>query len=177
MNDDKSMTIHTHPALSLASALNELARFIEQMSDDEFILIRQDLFTSSIGGQTRHTLDHVRIFLEGVETGIMDYDNRQRGTTIEKNRSEALYHIAELEKKLLCITMDQLDRDVHVKVYLDSKYEPIELRSTIGREIGFVLSHTIHHNALVSAMLKDLGISVTATFGYAPSTIAYQNTI
>jgi hypothetical protein len=43
----------------------------------------------------------------------------------------------------------------------------------VGRELAFVLSHTVHHNALIAIMAQTLGVPVPARFGYAPSTIAY----
>jgi hypothetical protein len=43
----------------------------------------------------------------------------------------------------------------------------------VGRELAFVLSHTVHHNALIAVMALTLGVSIPDRFGYAPSTIAH----
>jgi len=50
---------------------------------------------------------------------------------------------------------------------------PTEVETTAGRELAFVLSHTIHHNALIDVMARTLGVPVPDRFGYAPSTIAH----
>jgi uncharacterized damage-inducible protein DinB len=42
--------------------------------------------------------------------------------------------------------------------------------STHARELAFVISHTIHHCALMAVLLAVQGIPVPYRFGYAPST-------
>jgi uncharacterized damage-inducible protein DinB len=49
----------------------------------------------------------------------------------------------------------------------------MEVETTVGRELAFVLSHTVHHNALIAVMARTLGVPVPDLFGYAPSTIAH----
>lgn len=45
--------------------------------------------------------------------------------------------------------------------------------STLGRELAFVLSHTIHHQAMIALLLEGLGRPVAdERFGCAPSTPA-----
>jgi len=56
---------------------------------------------------------------------------------------------------------------------LGSELAPVEVETTVGRELAFVLSHTVHHNALIAVMAKTLGVPVPERFGYAPSTIVH----
>ena len=51
---------------------------------------------------------------------------------------------------------------------------PVDVPTSPGRELAFVLSHTVHHNALIRVMVKLLGADVPADFGYAPSTLAHR---
>ena len=53
--------------------------------------------------------------------------------------------------------------------------QTVTLRSTIARELAFVLSHTIHHNATIRGMVIALGLSAPASLGYAPSTLAHMD--
>jgi uncharacterized damage-inducible protein DinB len=39
-----------------------------------------------------------------------------------------------------------------------------------GRELAFVINHTIHHQALIAVLLAWHGIEVAPRFGVAPST-------
>ena len=43
--------------------------------------------------------------------------------------------------------------------------------STGAREVLFVLSHVIHHWALIRYLLEAQGLEVPATFGFMPSTL------
>jgi uncharacterized damage-inducible protein DinB len=42
--------------------------------------------------------------------------------------------------------------------------------STRARELAFVVSHTIHHQAIIALLMSFQGLAVPAQFGYAPST-------
>jgi len=42
--------------------------------------------------------------------------------------------------------------------------------STLGRELAFVNSHTIHHQALIAVLLELSGVQVPDHLGLAPST-------
>ena len=46
--------------------------------------------------------------------------------------------------------------------------------ATPGRELGFVLSHTVHHNALIAVIAAAVGAAVPPGFGYAPATVAHH---
>ena len=51
---------------------------------------------------------------------------------------------------------------------------PVTTVTSPDRELAFVVSHTVHHNAIIGIMAKLLGAEPPAEFGYAPSTIAHQ---
>jgi hypothetical protein len=42
--------------------------------------------------------------------------------------------------------------------------------SSVGREVAFVTSHTVHHNAILGQLLCAHGVHVPLRFGIAPST-------
>jgi uncharacterized damage-inducible protein DinB len=52
----------------------------------------------------------------------------------------------------------------------------VDVQTSLWRELTFVLSHTIHHNAVIAAMARTLGAVVPEAFGYAPATLSYINT-
>ncbi len=47
-------------------------------------------------------------------------------------------------------------------------------RSTPDRERAFVLSHIVHHNALIAVIVRLVGAEPPADFGYAPFTVTHQ---
>ena len=47
--------------------------------------------------------------------------------------------------------------------------------SSIGRELGFLLSHTIHHCALIAVMMRLRGLATPPGFGVAPATMRHRD--
>jgi len=62
---------------------------------------------------------------------------------------------------------------VQMVALLSPASPPVVVTTSLGRELAFVLSHTVHHSALVAVMVKLLGNMVPERLGYAPATIAY----
>jgi len=131
----------------------------------------------SIGGHVRHCLDHVRALLNGLGTGEVDYDHRDRGTPVEADPAVASNLLAELRSELLRLGIGDMDRRVRVLAMVDGDGTPHTCESTVGRELLFALSHTVHHQAIMTPLLERAGIALPGGFGYAPSTIAYQRSI
>lgn len=157
----------------LGRSLHELRTVLSAMSDPQYRQRPVGAIDSSIGGHVRHCLDHFRALLRGVETGRINYDQRDRGTPIETDRRAALHAINDLSRRLDQFDAALLDRPIRVTLMLDDGVTVVDAASSAAREAAFVLSHTIHHNALLAAMFKTLGVRAPERFGYAPSTIAH----
>jgi uncharacterized damage-inducible protein DinB len=56
---------------------------------------------------------------------------------------------------------------------VDCRGARLSAPSSVGRELAFVVSHTIHHLAVIAFLLRDLSIEVPSRFGYAPTTPAF----
>lgn len=163
----------TNPFAQLAVSLRQLAELLAVTSDEQYIQKPVGVIPSSLGGHVRHCLDHFEALCSGAATGAMDYDDRARGTTVETDRSAAQQLIRRLQDRVATLDASMLTRTVRVTSMLAGDGTSIEARSSLGRELAFVLSHTVHHNALVAAMCKTLGIPIAERFGYAPSTVAH----
>jgi len=162
-----------HPAAlsALCSVLLELRDFIEALNDERYVA--REPGQSAIGSHVRHCLDHAAALISGLDRGVIDYDARRRGTSIEYSRSAASRLTAELAVKLTRVTDTMLDAAVTVQSMVTAGGPAIRTRSTFGRELVFVLSHTIHHNAMIAALARHLGVAVPERFGFAPSTVAF----
>jgi hypothetical protein len=128
--------------------------------------------SSNIGGHVRHCLDHIDALVCGIDSGVIDYDSRQRGTNVESSRQAALAVLNRQERQMLASPVS-LERPLGLSVLLGPSGPPLVVATSLGRELAFVLGHTIHHNALIAIMAKTLGVPLPKHFGYAPSTIAY----
>jgi len=129
---------------------------------------------AAVGSQFRHALDHYRAFLEGAPEGRVDYDARQRERLIETDPREAAAQAREFIIRLEQIHVEDADRPVAVQMDSGGGHLPDWRPSTIGRELQFLVSHTVHHYALIKLMLEDVGIDAGSDFGAAPSSLAYQ---
>lgn len=164
---------NANPFAMLAHSLQQLANLLVVTSDVQYNRKPVGVIPSSLGGHVRHCLDHFEALCIGAITGVVDYDDRQRGTTIETDRIAALGAIRRLNLQIEALDESVLTRTVRVPSIIAGDGTSIETRSTLGRELAFVLSHTVHHNALVAAMCRTLGIPIPDRFGYAPATIAH----
>ena len=161
------------PAAALAALLGELAEVLSLLTDAQYAAKPVGPFDSSVGGHVRHCLDHARALLDGVGTGRIEYDARQRGTPIESDRRAAVEASRELRREVAALPAEVDGQTVLAAMAVSSDAPPVSLTTTVGRELAFVLSHTIHHNAIIAAMAGTLGAAVPERFGYAPSTIAF----
>lgn len=167
-------TAAVDPIAPVRAVLDQVAQVLDAVDDAQYTQNPVGPFQSSVGGHIRHCLDHTAALLQGVAEGYVDYDRRDRGTQVETRRAAAL---AEVQRQ--CDALAQLDaacsgQPVTVALMLSGDGPAMHWQSTVGRELAFVLSHTIHHGAMVAAMVEVMGGDVPEGFGLAPSTIAYR---
>ena len=129
---------------------------------------------SPIGAHMRHVLDHYRALVDGLRDGRVDYEARKRQAPIERDRTLAQAEVARLLEGLGRVAELPEDREVLVNLrsVADPDAGPDWSRSTPKRELQFLVSHTVHHFALIRNMLAGLGIDPGEGFGVAPSTLA-----
>lgn len=157
----------------MIQAVRQLRGVLSRLNDEQYARKPVGHFNSSVGGHVRHSLDHLRSFLLAVNSTHLDYDDRERDTEIESSRLAALAELDRFERRLHAVMPDMLGRPLLLHAILTADGLSIDAPTSVGRELAFVLSHTIHHNALVAAMLHELGVTPPAEFGYAPSTVAW----
>lgn len=146
---------------------------IEALSDEEYRRPSRAGSAETVGAHVRHSIDHLLALVDGAEEGLIDYEARHRGSPVETSRQAACEALASVSDRLGRMA-GRLDVGVGVVLCLSPDLPNQMVQSTLGREAAFVHSHTIHHNALMAAMLRAAGVSVPEAFGYAPSTLAFQ---
>ncbi len=82
---------------------------------------------------------------------------------------------AEIIRGLRRIGPDRIESPVEVRSDLAPGEEPSSAwnRSSVGRELRFLASHTVHHYALIAALLRQRGVDPGESFGVAPATAAH----
>lgn len=164
--------------------LQQAAQVMERLDRDAYTRTDPSYYESGLGKHFRHVLDHYTALLDGLSGGgRIDYDARARDSRLETDpsyaRDFARACIAGLEE-LAAGNRDageELTSGHDLEVCSNgSAAGPGETwaRSTLRRELQFLLSHTVHHYALIAVILRLQGHNPPPDFGVAPSTLEYQ---
>ena len=154
--------------------LKQAITLIDSLKDGQYSKNGGDFYQSGVGKHMRHLLDHYTRFLE-ITDGNIDYDARKRDPKIETdcgytcNYCEKLIGgFSELPEEAAWI-----DSSVRIRSNEVEQRNPWST-STIKRELQFLISHTVHHFALIKIILNTEGIETPREFGIAPSTLAFE---
>jgi uncharacterized damage-inducible protein DinB len=153
------------------AVLQQGAALLERLDDARYAGANGLPVRSGVGAHFRHCLEFYDNFLAGLARGRVDYNRRERDPLTETDRAFALTKIA--------ITIDALENlPVHdgarpLTVRVEDAAAEAWCQSSVGRELQSLLSHTIHHYALIALLLRLQGVEPGADFGVAPSTLAF----
>jgi hypothetical protein len=148
---------------------------VEQISDGLYANARPPFMNSGVGGHFRHCIDFYNSFLSSFETGRINYLLRKRNQLVEIDSTLAIFEIEAIIEKLR--RLSPADLQSQVQVILEDSTGPLDALdwscSSVMRELQSLLSHTIHHYAIIALALRLQGFEPSAEFGVAPSTLAY----
>jgi uncharacterized damage-inducible protein DinB len=159
---------------ALAAVLDDLAAVVVGLDTVEYADSGIAGLSGSVGSHVRHVLDHVRAFETGIASGLVDYEARVRDTALEQDGGLALAALGSARRRLGERSDAVRSRAVVVRTRLEAGLGTTEFTSTVGRELAFVLSHTIHHSAVIALLLHRIAPrpGLPARFGLAPGTPA-----
>jgi uncharacterized damage-inducible protein DinB len=160
------------------SCLHQGVHVINELPDGLYADFHPASPEGSIGAHLRHCIDHYDCFLQGLGDGRIDYAKRERRLDLEQDPSTAVERLGALATELLSLQAEwDRDREVSVRAASVDGSDRGWLPSTLGRELQFLLSHTIHHFALIAMLLRLAGRTPPAEFGVAPSTLHYRQNL
>jgi len=155
--------------------IDEIGKAIDVVGGLDDLTYRRDSTTSSsVGEQFRHNLDFLNTFLNGIDRGSIDYTRRERDPRVSTSRNYAVQKFENASRKISTLTRSRISGLVSVR---SEAVGSLWLTSSVIREMEFVLSHTIHHHALIGEKLFAMGISLDAGFGVALSTQDFRRRI
>jgi hypothetical protein len=158
------------PASALVRLLDELSATVMAIPTEIYAAPFESGVSGTIGEHVRHSLDHVSALLAAGRSDTLSYDHRRRGTPIEADPGAALQQILRLKAGLERWSLRSLDEPIRVSSMVSADGSSVSGWSTLARELAFVVSHTIHHQAIVGILLAFHGYSVPDRFGHSPST-------
>jgi uncharacterized damage-inducible protein DinB len=154
---------------ALGETLRQLADAIRPLGNAEFAA-RDFASSGSIGAHVRHCLDHAWALERGIAIGEICYDHRERNTVIETDSALAVSRLRRASARLGGISDSLLHRPLTLVAQVHEDGRSVRVQTTAGRELAFVISHTIHHSALVAVLLEHADRDVPVRFGLAPTT-------
>jgi uncharacterized damage-inducible protein DinB len=156
---------------ALHAHLASLAALVRGLDDDVY-RATPSRTSGSIGEHVRHCLDHAKALIAAVDDDAISYDSRLRGTAVERQPACAAAELNVVRQQLNALDDATLERPIALFTMTHRDAPSTAVETTIGREVAFVIQHTIHHCALVAMLLDRLGLDAPPQFGYAPSTPA-----
>ena len=154
---------------ALADTLDRLGDAIRPLTVDEYTF-RELRSSGSIGAHVRHCLDHVCALEGGIVAGEVCYDHRERDTIVEREPDLGASRLRRASFRVRHIDGGLVERPLMLVAQLSAGGPVVRVPTTVGRELAFVVSHTIHHSALIAVLLERANRDVPARFGLAPTT-------
>jgi hypothetical protein len=153
---------------SVHNSLDELIGLLNQLSNQEYSKPCEALSNATIGEHTRHIIEMFQCLENFYESGIVNYDKRERNILIQTDTQFAVDSIYTIKRKL-----EKPNKEIELQQIIDG--EEIRIKSNYEREILYNLEHCVHHQALIKVAVLQCGnVTLDADFGVARSTIEYR---
>lgn len=142
---------------------------------------------STVGGHMRHSLDHISKVMFSLKNGcehepnIISYDQRDRNTEIENNRSKTIECVDKIIHDLALTLQrnpEKIMKPIVVKFISDADTgTEYDIPSSIERELSFAAHHATHHIFIMSMMLETMGYKIDSSIGVANSTLKFSKQV
>ncbi len=105
----------------------------------------------------------------------MDYDARARDKSIETNLAAAQFAVVSVSRRIEGQELlTSLNKSIRVREAVYLRGASVEVDSSVERELMGLISHSIHHLAIIALVAKSFGYQLDQDFGKAPSTILFE---
>lgn len=156
----------------MQSIIQQLRWMDERMESHLYTEPLEVLNQASLGQHVRHIHDFYKALAEGVASGLIDYNSRERNELIELSMDVAIEHMEQLMERFQNIDESQL---ISVICSEGFKEEKSPITSSIGRELMYGYDHAIHHLALIRIGFESVHQEkLPPYFGVACSTLSFQ---
>lgn len=147
---------------------------LASLTPDVYASVDARCLGGSIGGHVRHCVEFYRAFLDGLDTGFLNYDARARELRLETDAQAACDAMRHTARFLIAkAPVESTERELSVLENHDDG-TPAWSASSVSRELRFLLSHTVHHYALIAILMRLRGLETPEGFGIAPSTLRHR---
>lgn len=153
--------------------ISQCESLLREISTDHYCHVEEG--HSSVGAHMRHILDRYLSFFKGINSGCIDYDDRQRDKSIETNPQAAEFALTSIARRIKDLNLDtQRERTITMQEAVHHSGPAVAIGSTVNRELMALVTHSIHHLAIIALIVRPFGYELGADFGKAPSTIIFE---
>ena len=144
---------------------------ILQLSNEQYKQPSKHLFNATIGQHVRHIIELFICLGKGYESGVINYEKRNRDLRIETDKDFARELLAGIYRSL-----HAPDKTLLLEAnYNELSEETMLIETNYYREILYNLEHTIHHMALIRVGINEISsIVLPQDFGVAASTLKHK---
>jgi len=169
------------PAASLwhynAALLVQAAAMIRRLREEA----RADFdYARAVGPHLRHIVEHYQALVNALKAGdqCVCYDARNRDLRIQTDPVATLSALTQLNDSFAALANDQnldLQTPLVTRLLAGARGEmELTVQTTLGRELLFLSSHTVHHFAPLGQYCRNAGVELGHDFGKAPATVAFE---
>ena len=109
--------------------------------------------------------------------GSIDYDASKRDKSVENKMDVATIALDSLGRRIETMAaLDHLETPITARESVHYRGPAVTMRSTVGRVLMGLVTHSIHHLAIIALIVKSYGYEMDSDFGKAASTILYEST-
>lgn len=149
--------------------LEQLRALLNTLTPEQYQYARQPFERGGIGKHVRHVLDHYTACLESTDAAV-DYESRVRDLDLETDPIVAADACSRV-----CSILSDYGSPISVgSVRYTWGTGACDMETSPGRELHFLSSHTVHHMALISFILRSMDSPVPQDFGVAFSTLRFE---
>jgi uncharacterized damage-inducible protein DinB len=153
--------------------LEQGSAILDALSDEEYSRpVDGSGASSSLGKHFRHVINFYESLLTP-EDGLLDYDRRRRDPDIEQQAQVASSRMKGFRKEFTRWIDEPVARPRISGIFIQ-RDKGLLIPSDLGRELKFVLEHSIHHYAIIGLIIRQRGFDIPREFGVAPSTLAWE---
>lgn len=175
MNENTTRPLWGHNSYLLEQAVGMIDR-LQREAHGDFN------YAQAIGPHLRHIVEHYLALVGALdsETGLVDYDGRARAPALQSKPAMTIEALRQLITRmdLLAKADDStlgLDKSLTTRLQAGPVGQmTFNVPTTLGRELLFLSSHTVHHFALLGHYSKAAGVDLGHDFGKAPATLAFE---
>ncbi len=157
---------------SSCSSLEQILAILTAVHQKQIDHSQEIYISAGVGRHIRHIIDHYSALKNGLDSGVVDYNQRTRNSVIETNLFSAKEKIQKISDWLN--NQEDCNKDVIVNSEIDCEQSINQkFSSNKDRELLYLINHTIHHAAYIKLQLQKFEVYLPEQIGVAPCTASH----